>query len=103
MTCFFTDIAIFFVLYLALLIDEEAIESFKDVVSNKLDVEITIICITFTSSFSIEVAFSTSASIRVFSLAISASAKIITLLLIEKFLFDLILFNILSLFASLLV
>ena len=94
MICFFTSIATFSVFYLALFIDEEVIELFEDVVSNKLDVKITIICIIFISFSSIEVAFSISISIRIISFAIFASARIITLLFIEKFLFDFILFNI---------
>ena len=103
MICFFINITIFSVFYFALFIDEKIIESFENVVNNKFDVEITIICIIFTSFFSIEVVFSISISIRIISFAISVFAKIITLLFIEKLFFDLIFFNIFSFFANLFV
>ena len=100
MICFFTNITIFSVFYFALFIDEKIIKLFKNVVSNKLDVKIIIICIIFISFFSIEIVFSISISIRIISLAIFVFAKIITLLFIKELLFDFIFFNILF-FANL--
>ena len=84
MICFFINITIFFVFYLDLFIEKKIIKLFENVINNKLDVEIIIICIIFISFFFIKVVFSISISIRVISFAIFVFTKIIALLFVKK-------------------
>ena len=73
---------------------KKIIKLFENVVNNKFDIKIIIICIIFISFFSIEIVFSISISIRIILFAIFVFAKIIALLLVKKNFFNFIFFNI---------
>ena len=80
--------------FISICLSKKIIQLFKNVVNNKFDIKIIIICIIFISFFSIEIVFSISISIRIISFAIFVYAKIIALLFVKKLFFDFIFVNI---------